>query len=121
MNLCRVTARKFPAGCLSLLLSCNFAWSAKINSSSVVPSVVLKDSTHQVLESHCISCHGPEKQKGDLRLDDFESIDPVDLQVLFARMSEVVQFREMPPEGSEQPSEVERSTLQRWRHRSPHV
>ena len=40
--------------------------------------------------------------------------DPVDLQELFARMSEVVQFREMPPEGSEQPSEVERSTLQRW-------
>ena len=114
MNLCRGAAGKFPSCCLYLLLSCNFAWSAKINSTSVVPALVLKDSAFQVLESHCISCHGPEKQKGDLRLDDFDSSDPVELQELFARMSEVVQFREMPPEGSEQPSEVERNTLQRW-------
>ena len=114
MNLCRGAAGKFPSCCLYLLLSCNFAWTAKINSTSVVPALVLKDSAHQVLESHCISCHGPEKQKGDLRLDDFDSSDPVDLQELFARMSEVVQFREMPPEGSDQPSEVERNTLQRW-------
>ena len=114
MNLCRGAAGKFPSCCLYLLLSCNFAWSAKINSTSVVPTVLLKDSAHQVLESHCVSCHGPEKQKGDLRLDDFDSSDPVDLQELFARMSEVVQFREMPPEGSDQPSEVERNTLQRW-------
>ena len=120
MNLYRRTVGKLPAGCLYLLLSCNFAWSAKINSSSVVPSVVLKDSAYQVLDSHCISCHGPEKQKGDLRLDDFESIDPVDLQVLFARMSEVVQFREMPPEESEQPSEDERRTLLRWLHEQLH-
>ena len=81
---------------------------------------MLKDSAHRVLESHCISCHGPEKQKGDLRLDDFESIDPVDLQVLFARMSEVVQFREMPPEESEQPSEDERRTLLQWLHEQLH-
>ena len=114
MILRRGTVGKFLAVGLYLLLSCNFAWSTKINGSSVVPTVVLKDTAHQVLESHCISCHGPEKQKGDLRLDDFDSFDPVDLQELFARMSEVVQFREMPPDGSDQPNEVERSALQRW-------
>ena len=114
MNLCRGTVWKFPAVGLYLLLSSKFAWSAKINSTSFVPTVVLKESANQVLESHCVSCHGPEKQKGNLRLDDFDSSDPVDLQELFARMSEVVQFREMPPEGTDQPGEVERSTLQRW-------
>ena len=74
----------------------------------------LHDQALAVMESRCISCHGPDKQKGDIRLDSLETIDPVDLQELFARTKEVVQFEEMPPEKAEQPSKAEREVLLRW-------
>ena len=32
------------------------------------------DRVRVILETRCISCHGPEKQKGELRLDSRESL-----------------------------------------------
>lgn len=43
---------------------------------------ILRDKAMQVMEPHCYSCHGAEKQKGDVRFDALEAIDPVDLQKL---------------------------------------
>ena len=44
----------------------------------LLPSVAIgnpgfEKEIRPLLEKHCFSCHGPEKQKGDLRLD---SLDP---------------------------------------------
>ena len=39
----------------------------------------LHDRALKVMKTRCVSCHGPEKQKGDIRLDKLETIDPVDL------------------------------------------
>jgi len=57
------------------------------------------------LQKHCIACHGPEKTKGELRLDqlsrDFKS--GVDGQV-WAEVVEKINAGEMPPENKAQPT-----------------
>ena len=68
----------------------------------------------EVMEHRCVSCHGPEKQKGDVRLDALETVDPVDLQKLYGTAKEVLHLAEMPPAKAEQPSEEERNTLMQW-------
>ncbi len=68
----------------------------------------------KVMESHCVSCHGPDKQKGDVRLDALEAIDPVDLQDLYTLAKEAVHLEEMPPKKAEQPSKAERKILLQW-------
>ena len=60
------------------------------------------------LTKHCISCHGPKKEKGDLRVDtlsrDFKS--GIDGQV-WAEVVEKINAGEMPPEDEPQPTEDE--------------
>ena len=76
---------------------------------------ILRDKAMQVMETHCFSCHGEKKQKGDIRFDALEAIDPVDLQDLFADAKESVQLGDMPPEEAKtQPSKEERELLMRW-------
>jgi hypothetical protein len=69
----------------------------------------------RVMETHCFSCHGPGKQKGDVRFDALELIDPVDLQKLFEASREALRLGEMPPEEAEsQPDREERELLMQW-------
>lgn len=75
---------------------------------------VLEDLATQVLKSHCVSCHGPSKQEGEVRLDAPETMDAVDRQTLFAKVMGVVQRGEMPPEDAQQPSDAERKVLLQW-------
>lgn len=74
----------------------------------------LHDKALSVMSSYCVSCHGPDKQKGNIRLDALETIDPVDLQELFASAKEVIHFGEMPPEDSKQPGKADRNLLMQW-------
>ncbi len=76
---------------------------------------VLRDKAMQVMETHCYSCHGEKKQKGKIRFDALDSIDPVDLQDLFADAQKSLQLGEMPPdEAKTQPSKQERELLMKW-------
>ena len=64
------------------------------------------------LDTHCVSCHGPKKEKGDLRIDtlsrDFKNgID----SHLWAEVVERINAGEMPPEEEPRPSEKEISTF----------
>lgn len=79
-----------------------------------VDPVVLKEQAMQVIEKHCTSCHGPDKQKGKIRFDALETIDPVDLQELFGDAREAVHFEDMPPEDEKQPTKEERKVLLQW-------
>ena len=81
---------------------------------SDIDPTVLRDQATRALNTYCVTCHGPEKQKGDLRLDTLETIDPVDLQELYANMQEVVQLAEMPPKKAKQPNEADRKILLQW-------
>ena len=76
---------------------------------------VFEDDIKPVLEQYCAGCHGPEKQKGGLRLD---TLDP-DL----ARGPDASKWRvvldminsgEMPPEGKSHPGDEERRALVEW-------
>lgn len=83
------------------------------NTQTIDPTV-LKDKALQVIDTYCVSCHGPEKQKGKVRLDALETVDPVDLQKLFGSAKEAVHFEDMPPAKAKQPSEEERKVLLQW-------
>jgi hypothetical protein len=67
-----------------------------------------------VLDTYCASCHGPDKQEGGVRFDAMETIDTVDLQVIFAKAREAVHLNEMPPDDAAQPSAGEREALLTW-------
>ncbi|MBL64346.1 MAG: hypothetical protein CMI30_13185, partial [Opitutae bacterium] len=84
-----------------------------ISSPSIDP-VALQEQATRALNTYCVTCHGPEKQKGDLRLDALETIDPVDLQDLYANMQEAIQLGEMPPEKAKQPKQPEKKVLLHW-------
>lgn len=76
---------------------------------------ILRDEAMQIMETHCFACHGEKKQKGDIRFDALESIDPVDLQKLLAESKEQVHFGDMPPEEAKsQPTKEERELLIKW-------
>lgn len=75
---------------------------------------VLRAKATGVLASYCVSCHGPEKQKGKVRLDALETIDPVDQQTLYGNMKEALHLEDMPPKKAKQPSKAERKVLMQW-------
>ena len=67
------------------------------------------------VEKHCLECHGPDKQKGKLRLDTL-SID-FSKPLAAEKWGEVVNAlngHEMPPEDEPQPSPGEAGALVEW-------
>lgn len=81
-----------------------------------------------VLASKCVSCHGPEKQKGGLRLDSRELAlregksgrpgvvpgDPGRSEVIRACLLPAGHDEAMPPEGKERLTEAELQSVVRW-------
>lgn len=74
------------------------------------------DTVSRFLESHCIRCHGEEKQKGKLALHeapfDFASDETSDL---WLEILEQLTAGDMPPpDEDEQPSDSERNAVIEW-------
>lgn len=60
------------------------------------------------LEKHCISCHGPEKEKGDLRIDQLSRDFKLGADTHhWAEMIEQVNSGEMPPKKEKKPTQEE--------------
>ena len=60
------------------------------------------------LETHCIRCHGPEKEKGDLRIDRLSRDFKLGADTHhWGELMEQVNSGEMPPEDEIQPSQAE--------------
>ncbi|SVD70375.1 uncharacterized protein METZ01_LOCUS423229, partial [marine metagenome] len=60
------------------------------------------------LGKHCVSCHGPKKQKGDLRMDKLSRDFKVGADGhLWAEIVERINAGEMPPEKEPRPTEGE--------------
>jgi mono/diheme cytochrome c family protein len=74
----------------------------------IAGTVRAKEPFDAFLEQHCIRCHGPEKEKGDLRIDqlsrDFKL--GVDAQ-RWAEVIEQVDSGEMPPKKEKKPTQDE--------------
>ena len=60
-------------------------------------------------QANCTACHGPEKQKGKLRLDTlaWEPSDPANLEI-WRELVDRVQIGEMPPEDEPQPTPADK-------------
>jgi mono/diheme cytochrome c family protein len=75
----------------------------------------LKEIVAPFIENHCVSCHGPEKQKGKLRLDtlspDFRS--PLSAEK-WKEVLNAVNGHEMPPEDEPQPEAAEAGRFAEW-------
>src|SRR5262245_55057008 len=53
-----------------------------------------------IIEKHCYECHNDQKQKGDLNLAHFDSIEKIHAaREIWQTVFERVQAFEMPPEG----------------------
>ena len=86
--------------CLSVSLAIG---TEKVTSFAVSPKVV------ELLESYCFSCHDAESKKGDVRLDNLETLALKDRLDLLNRVQEQIFIKEMPPKKKKtQPSDTER-------------
>ncbi|MEX2216923.1 MAG: DUF1588 domain-containing protein [Phycisphaeraceae bacterium] len=66
------------------------------------------------LTEHCIHCHGPKKQKGEVRLDTLDTLAlPAQIDLL-NKIQEQLFLVTMPPEDEAQPSAAERARLVDW-------
>ena len=70
--------------------------------------VSAKEPFEAFLETHCVSCHGPDKEKGDLRIDQLSREFKLGVDSHFwAEVIEKVNAGEMPPEDEPQPKQDE--------------
>ena len=74
-----------------------------------------RDHVAPILSQYCVGCHGPEKQKGKMRLD---RIDP-DLLTgedfgKWEDVREVFNTGDMPPKDKPKPTDAEREGMARW-------
>jgi hypothetical protein len=65
-----------------------------------------------ILAEHCIKCHGEEKQKGKLRLDDISfALDTVERGDRWQKILNQINSGEMPPEDAKQPDAKAKTDL----------
>lgn len=68
----------------------------------------------RVVDSYCVSCHGPDEQNGDVRLDTLATLTGDARLDLLNTMHEAIRLEEMPPEDALQPTAAERKLLDDW-------
>ena len=73
-------------------------------------------SIQPFLKNYCVSCHGPEKQKGEIRFDHLTaSMGDREEAELWSRMLEAIEFGEMPSDTAKKfPTKQEARQVQRW-------
>ncbi|MCB1128797.1 MAG: DUF1587 domain-containing protein, partial [Verrucomicrobiae bacterium] len=70
---------------------------------------------NRFLSDHCVSCHGREKQRGDLDLERFlPSPSVVEERGLWEKVRQALVAREMPPDNRPQPGEALRQSVVAW-------
>ena len=65
------------------------------------------------LSQHCYSCHGPEKQKANIRYDKINSFADGDHH-LWTLIYEQITDGEMPPKKKPQPSDADKKKILNW-------
>jgi len=77
-----------------------------------VPIAEVAEVHRALLETHCLSCHGPEKQKGKFRIDDLShAIDNVETAEKWQKILNVMNAGEMPPEEERKPDNAAKTDL----------
>ncbi len=83
--------------------------SSLLFASLVLPCVIHAAEPYDAfLETHCLRCHGPEKEKGDLRIDQLSRDFKLGADTHhWAEVIEQVNSGEMPPKKEKKPSQEE--------------
>lgn len=89
--------------------------------------LVYQDVLQPILKQHCVECHGPEKQKGKLRVDSLEELmkggengpavvagAPKKSSLLGRILLPETDDDHMPPEGKPGPKAEERALIEFW-------
>lgn len=77
-----------------------------------VPSPMMKEKHRALFKEHCVSCHGPEKQKGKFRVDDLPlSITNVEIAEKWQKVLNAMNSGDMPPEDEKQPPSAAKADL----------
>ena len=75
-----------------------------------------KDRIKPFLKTYCVACHGPEKQKGKIRVDHLTaSMSDRKEAELWSHMLEAIEFGEMPSDKADKfPTKAEARFVQDW-------
>ncbi len=84
--------------------------------SSAASSAEYEKDIRPILEKHCFACHGPDKQKNDIRFDTMSTdmINDRPEAETWHDTLDVLNFDEMPPEDEPRLSDDERRKLIGW-------
>lgn len=82
---------------------------------STAQSATFKADIQPVLAEHCYGCHGAEKVKGDINLEDYGDLDSIRRNPKFwEKVVRAVQEGEMPPEDEPAPTPAQTVMLITW-------
>jgi cytochrome c553 len=78
------------------------AW---IHAATKAPQAAMNERHKSLLQDHCVSCHGPDKQKGKFRVDDLSfSLSNLETAEKWQKVLNQMNSGEMPPEEEKQPA-----------------
>ncbi len=94
---------------MTFCFSFRFSFAAALSAGLAFAGAVLAAEPYEAfLEKHCISCHGPEKEKGDLRIDQLSRDFKLGADTHhWAEVIEQVNSGEMPPKKEKKPTQEE--------------
>ena len=70
------------------------------------------DKVQELMMNYCFDCHDGDSKKGDIQLDNLESLVLEDRLDLLNKVQEQLYFKEMPPKKKKvQPSAKDRQSL----------
>jgi len=76
---------------------------------------IFEKTIQPVLKQYCLDCHSTKKQKGDLDLERFTSLDLVKRDpVVWEHSLDQIRDKEMPPKGKPKPSPEQTKLLTDW-------
>ena len=74
------------------------------------PAPTMPARHQSLLDSHCKSCHGPEQQKGNFRVDDLPlEITSIESAERWQKVLNQLNSGEMPPEEEKQPPKAQKA------------
>ena len=74
----------------------------------------IEDRATNVIHRFCSSCHGVNQQEGNVILTQLETLDAITKQETLAKVQEVLQLSEMPPDDSPQLASSDYEIIEEW-------
>jgi mono/diheme cytochrome c family protein len=95
----------------ALLLGC---W-ASISRAEEAAPVVTSDAFNQLLTKYCADCHNADDSEGNLRVDQFKSVDDIFAdRATWKKVHKQLRSGGMPPAGSDRPDDATRDAVSVW-------